>query len=227
MVQKEQGSSRFFAAGAAACVSVISGVVLLAQEVFEGETRHFDEAVIAALREPGNLTNPIGPPWLEEAARDVTALGSFTILTAIVLFTAVYLKLSGRPRNAWFLVVCSSSGAIVSTVLKNLFERPRPELTAVTRVFTSSFPSGHALLSAVVFLTIGMIVARSTAHGQLKALALGTAAALTIIVGLSRIYLGVHYPTDVMAGWLIGVGWALFCWLAIESANRMRRPHSA
>jgi undecaprenyl-diphosphatase len=223
----QPNSKWFFLGGIAACVSLLSGVALLAREVFEGETLGFDTAIINALREAGDPTNPLGPPWLEEAARDVTALGSFTILTAVVIFSALYLALSGRPRNSGFLLLCSSGGAIVSTLLKNLFERPRPELTAVMRVFTYSFPSGHALLSAAIYLTIGMIVARIAENRALKILAVSTAVALTMVVGLSRVYLGVHYPTDVLAGWLIGLGWALFCWLAIETRNRfLRRSRS-
>ncbi len=223
----EKNDQRFLVGGIIAFLCLFAGAVLLAHEVFEGETLRFDTAVISALRVAGSPADPIGPAWLEETARDVTALGSFTILFAIVAFTACYLFLSGKRQNAYFLAVCSFSGALVSTVLKIALERPRPELTAVTRVFTSSFPSGHALSSAVVYFTIGVFVARSAGSWGLKWLALSTAAGLTCLVGISRIYLGVHYPSDVMAGWLIGLGWALLCWLVSESigtyAGRKRK----
>jgi undecaprenyl-diphosphatase len=177
----------------------------------------FDTAVISALRVAGSPADPIGPAWLEEAARDVTAMGSFTVLFAIVAFTACYLFLSGKRRSAYFLTVCSFSGAMVSTLLKIVLERPRPELTGVTRVFTSSFPSGHALSSAVVYFTVAVFVARSAGSWGLKCLVISAAVGLTFMVGISRIYLGVHYPSDVIAGWLIGLGWALLCWLVSES----------
>ena len=209
--------------GFIAFLSMLSGAVLLGLEVFEGETLKFDTAVISALRVVGNPTDPIGPDWLEEAARDMTALGSFTILFAIVAFVSCYLFLGGKRRNAYFLVVSSCSGALLSTVLKMVLERPRPELTGVTRVFTSSFPSGHALSSAIVYFTIGVFVARSAANRSLQYLVLCAAAILTCLVGVSRVYLGVHYPSDVLAGWLIGLGWALLCWLVSESMSTYSR----
>ena len=136
---------------------------------------------------------------------------------------ALYLLLHGRPRNAWFLVASSASGAVLSTLLKIAIDRPRPDITGVARVFTASFPSGHALISAVVFLTIGVFVARAASSRVLAIYSLCCAALITITVGLSRIYLGVHYPTDVVAGWLIGTGWALTCWLVVELMRGRRK----
>ena len=202
--------------GVGAVVSLLAGAGLLLDEVLEGETKTFDTAILMALRTAGNPADPIGPAWFEEAARDVTALGSFTILFAFVAFVAIYLLLHGSLRNAWFLVVASISGAVLSTALKVAIDRPRPDITGVARVFTASFPSGHAMLSAVVFLTVGVFVARASSSRALAIYSLVCASLLTISVGLSRIYLGVHYPTDVVAGWLIGTGWALLCWLVVE-----------
>ena len=206
-----------------AVVSLLAGAALLLDKVLEGATKDFDNAILLALRAPDNPADPIGPPWFEEAARDVTALGSFTILFALVTFVALYLLLHGRPRNAWFLVASSASGAVLSTLLKIAIDRPRPDITGVARVFTASFPSGHALISAVVFLTIGVFVARATSSRVLAIYSLCCAALITITVGLSRIYLGVHYPTDVVAGWLIGTGWALTCWLVAEVMRGRRK----
>jgi undecaprenyl-diphosphatase len=208
--------------GVAAVVSLLAGAALLLDEVLEGATKNFDNAILLALRTTGNPADPIGPPWFEEAARDVTALGSFTLLFGLVGFVTLYLFMHGKPRNAWFLVVSSTSGAVLSTLLKMAIDRPRPDLTGVARVFTASFPSGHALISAVVFLTIGVFVARAASSRMLAIYSLASAGLITITVGLSRIYLGVHYPTDVIAGWLIGTGWALTCWLVVEVVMRRR-----
>ncbi len=202
-------------AGALAAAALLLGFGLLADEVAEGDTLDFDKAALAALREPGDLHNPIGPPWLEEAARDITALGSFSLLFMIVVVVAGYLMLSGRARTAWFLVGAVIGGTLVSTGLKMLFDRPRPDLTDVARIFTASFPSGHATLSAVVFLTIGALLAGATEFRSHRLFYLGIAILLTLLVGLTRIYLGVHYPTDVLAGWSIGTAWALLCWVGL------------
>ena len=217
------GQARIFWLGIAGFISLIAGAGLLLDEVLEGATKEFDNAILMALRNVGNPADPFGPPWFEEAARDVTSLGSFTLLFALVGFVALYLILHGKPRNAWFLVVSSVSGAVLSTLLKLAIDRPRPDLMGAARVFTASFPSGHALISAVVFLTIGVFVARAASSRVLAVYSLSCAALITIIVGLSRIYLGVHYPTDVVAGWLIGTGWALLCWLVVEMMRGRRR----
>jgi undecaprenyl-diphosphatase len=190
-------------------VALLAGFGLIADEVVKGDTMDIDMGVLLALRTPGNPADPLGPPWLEEAARDVTALGSFSILSIIVVVVVGLLLLTGKARTGWFLAASVIGGTVVSTVLKALFDRPRPELTGVARVFSPSFPSGHATLSAVTYLTLGTLLALRTPLLRLKVFYLGVAVFLTVLVGLSRIYLGVHYPADVLAGWSIGSAWAL------------------
>lgn len=185
---------------------------LLADEVLEGDTLTFDNAVLALFRSPANPEMPIGPTWLQEAVRDVTGLGSFTVLGLLTVVVVLGLLLRGRTQTGWFLAFAVVSGAIVSTGLKALFDRPRPALESVAKVFTSSFPSGHALVSTVVFLTIGVMLAGAASRPALRVYYIAVAALLSLLVGLSRIYLGVHYPTDVIAGWLLGTAWALLCW---------------
>lgn len=202
--------------GALATASLLGGFGLIADEVVEGDTLNFDNAVLMAFRTAGDPTDPIGPAWVEEAARDLTALGSFSILTILVAVIAIYLLLTARARTAWFLVGAVVGGTIVSTVLKSLFDRPRPDLTGIARVFTASFPSGHATVSAVVYLTLGALLAGAAPSRRLRLFYLVTAILLTLIVGISRLYLGVHYPTDVLAGWSIGTAWALLCWVALK-----------
>lgn len=210
---------------AIAVAALLGAFGLLADEVLEGDTLSFDTAVLGFFRTTGSLGDPIGPAWFEEAVRDVTSLGSFSILGLITIVVVVTLLLNGRRRTGWYLTFCVIGGTILSTALKALFDRPRPDLPALTQVFTSSFPSGHATVSAVVFLTIGVLLAEASDRRRLRLFYLGVAVFLTLVVGLSRIYLGVHYPTDVIAGWLLGSAWATLCWVGAELL--LKKPTAA
>lgn len=190
----------------------ILGFGLLAEEVMEGDTSGFDRAVIMAFRTAGSPADPIGPPWLEEMGRDVTGLGSFAFLGFVFLAVVGYLLLVGKRGLAILMAVAVLGGVAVSTALKLGFERTRPDIPHAARVFTASFPSGHATLSAITFLTLGAVLARTTADRQVKAYFISLAVFLTVLVGLSRLYLGVHYPSDVLAGWCVGAAWAILCW---------------
>ena len=200
----------YVVAGLAAALLWAFGFV--ADEVIEGDTVGFDAAVTALFREGGNLNDPWGPMWLEEAMRDITAMGSFTILGFLLIAAVLYLGLSGKGRTATFVAFAVIGGTIVSTGLKMLFDRPRPDVEAATRVFTASFPSGHATVSAVVYLTLGLLLAEAMSRRPLKVYFIGLGVFMTLAVGISRIYIGVHYPTDVIAGWSLGTAWALVCW---------------
>ncbi|RYH00161.1 MAG: phosphatase PAP2 family protein [Alphaproteobacteria bacterium] len=197
---------------AALAAALLAAFGMVADEVVEGDTVAFDEAVTLFFRENGNLDDPWGPTWLEEAMRDITALGSFTILGFVLIVTVIYLGLSGKGRTAVFVTISIIGGTIVSTGLKMLFDRPRPDVEAATRVFTASFPSGHATVSAVVYLTLGLLLAEAMTNRPLKAYFIGLGVFITAAIGLSRVYMGVHYPTDVLAGWSLGLAWALVCW---------------
>ncbi|MBU1305992.1 MAG: phosphatase PAP2 family protein [Alphaproteobacteria bacterium] len=203
--------NKFHYYGIGSLVVLLAGFGILADEVAEGDTLSFDNRVLMALRVAGDPQTPIGPSWLAETARDITALGSFGVLTLLCLAILVYLVLARRLRTAAFLTACVVGGTIISTVLKLVFDRPRPDLTGTVKVFTASFPSGHATVSAVVYLTLGTILAELSAERGFRVYFYTVAIALTALVGLSRIYLGVHYPTDVLAGWSIGAAWALLC----------------
>lgn len=195
---------------------LVYAFISVAGEVAEGETLAFDKSVILLLREAGNPADPVGSPKIEEAARDVTALGSFTVLGLIVAAVTLSLLFMGQHRTAVFILAAIITGTALSTLLKSFFDRPRPDLTGVVTVFTSSFPSGHALVSAVAYLTLGACLAQTTDKRRLKAFYIGYAIFLTGIIGFSRVYLGVHYPTDVFAGWAIGTAWALACWTVMS-----------
>jgi undecaprenyl-diphosphatase len=194
---------------------------LIAEEIVEGEPLAFDRAVMLAFRDAANLSMPIGPPWLQEAARDVTGLGS-TIVLGIILFAAVgYLLLDRERTAAWLMLGAVLGGAALNDFLKFVFARPRPDfVTPAVRVFTASFPSGHAALSAITYLTLGAILARTHPSIRIRIYFMSLAAILTGLVGLSRVYLGVHYPTDVLAGWCIGTAWAMGCWALMTGLQR-------
>ena len=155
---------------------------------------------------------PIGPAWLPEAARDITSLGSILVLGIITLAVAVYLLLLRKHAVAWLILIAVASGIALNDLLKFLFARARPDVvTHPARVFTTSFPSGHAALSAITYLTVGALLARSQPSFTLSVYFMSLAAFLTVLIGVSRIYLGVHYPTDVLGGWCIGAAWAMGC----------------
>ena len=194
----------------------------LAEDVIEGETRAFDEAVLLSFRVAGNPQLPIGPAWLVEAARDVTALGSFSVLGILLILLVVHLLLERNVKAAALIGGSVITGTAISTALKHAFNRPRPDLTGVAQVFTASFPSGHALVSAVTFLTIGTVLAGTTDKVWFRVFYISSAILLTLVVGLSRIYLGVHYPTDVIAGWSLGAAWSIICFLFARALGARR-----
>lgn len=188
----------------------------LADEVIEGDTRTFDEFILLAFRNQADLSDPIGPAWLEEMMRDFTALGSVAVLAAITLTVVGFLALARKRHAAMLVTGAIMSGVLLSNLLKWGFDRSRPDLvTHISVVYTQSFPSGHAMLSAIVYLTLGVMLARTQAEPRVKIYLLSVAAVATILVGVSRVYLGVHWPTDVLAGWTIGAAWALLCWLVM------------
>ena len=187
--------------------------VAIADEVGEGETEAFDRALLVALRNPADLSDPLGPLWFEEAVRDITALGG-NIVLIFVTFAVIGFLLLMRNRGAALLVFASVSGEmLIGYLLKGFFDRPRPDLVPHgAAVYTASFPSNHAMLSAVTYLTLGALLARLEVHRRVKAYFLVLSAMLTLAVGLSRVYLGVHWPSDVLAGWCIGAAWAMTVW---------------
>jgi len=209
---------REFVKGEAVLLSgivLLSGLVLLflrlADEVFEGETQAFDQSILLLFRDPTNINQLIGPSWLHEAVRDVTSIGSFSILGLLVGGIVIYLLLTNRRAIALFALASVLGGTAISTLLKLTYNRPRPDLTTMSQQFTSSFPSGHAMLSAVTFLTLGAILSQLAPTRALRIYAIVSAIFLTVLVGVSRVYMGVHYPSDVLAGWCLGAAWALAC----------------
>ena len=200
----------------------------IAQEMAKGKTSAFDRQLILALRNSTDSSVPIGPAWLPEAARDVTSLGSIIVLVIITLAVVGYLFLAGKSAMARLMLIAVVGGIVLNDLLKFAFGRARPDVaTPLARVFTTSFPSGHATLSAITYLTIGAVLARSQPSSTISLYFMSLAAFLTMIIGVSRIYLGVHYPTDVLGGWCIGTAWAMGCWAIMarfQSVGQLAPP---
>ena len=195
-----------------AVLAVLAGAAWgLIELADEGGAARFDERVLLAFRaDPGD---PIGSARVEDAMRDVTALGSLSVLAFLTLAVVVYFALDRRPRTSLYVVVAVVGGTALTFALKFLFDRPRPSLIAPEALpGDPSFPSGHAAISAVVYLTLGLLLARAVPERRLKVYVVALAVVLTLAVGVSRVYLGVHWPTDVLAGWALGGAWALLCW---------------
>jgi undecaprenyl-diphosphatase len=216
LLQQAGRMERQLLAGLAIVGVFLFGFLSIAEEVVEGETHRFDRALLLALRNPADPTDPIGPRWLEEMMRDFTALGGTGVLVLLTLGVATFLWMTRRSHAALFVVGSIATGLLLSSLLKFGFDRPRPDLVPHgSIVYTKSFPSGHSMLSAIVYLSLALLLARTQSNVRVKAYLIAAGIFLTALVGVSRVYLGVHWPTDVLAGWSLGMAWALGSWLAM------------
>jgi undecaprenyl-diphosphatase len=188
--------------------------VLLAGGVSGEDAGDFDRTVLLALRAPGDPGRPLGPLWLTLTAQDITSLGGYPIVTLVSLLTAGLLLIVGKRGAALLVLIAVGGGMLLTEALKDLLDRARPDLVPHgVNVYTASFPSAHAMLSAITYLTLGAVVVRVQAGRRVKAYVSLVAVVLTLLVGASRVFLGVHWPTDVLAGWCAGAAWAVLCWL--------------
>jgi len=189
------------------------GFLELAEEAPGGAFLPREARIMRALRQPDDLAKPIGPAWTVEGARDLTALGGAVVLTLVTVLVLIYLLLH-RAHGAALLVLCATFGGfLLSSWLKQFFDRARPAIVPhLAPAVSASFPSGHSMLSSVVYLTLGSLLARTVAPRREKIFFIAVSLLLTSLIGFSRVYLGVHYPTDVLGGWSAGTAWALLCW---------------
>jgi undecaprenyl-diphosphatase len=208
-----------------AIILLLAAFGLVAYAAEAGLLRSTDEGLLRAMRTAGDLATPVGPRWFQEMVRDVSALGSNVVLTFAVVVVAGFLWSIGAPRKASFLLIAVVLGTLLNRLIKYAVGRPRPDIVAhATYVSTESFPSGHAANSAIVYLVLGMLLARVETTYAAKVLVLAVCILMTAAIGLSRIYLGVHWPSDVLAGWLMGASWALLCWYVLTRTSWVE-PH--
>jgi undecaprenyl-diphosphatase len=192
-----------------------AGFFSLSRAVAHGRTDDFDRRILMSMRTSGDPSDPVGPGWFEELCRDFTALGGVGVLMLLTGSVTAFLWLSDMRRAAVYVAAACLSAVVLNGGLKWAFDRPRPELVPRRmQVYTSSFPSGHSTAAAAVYLTLGMVASQFVPRRRLKALFLGVAIVVTAAVGASRVYLGVHWPSDVLGGWAVGFAWALVCWTA-------------
>lgn len=211
-----------------AALFVIAGAlwtfIAIADEVIEGDRHDIDKQLLLMLRDPADITRPIGPAWLSETLRDVTALGSWFSLTLITVAVVGFFLIARRLRMALFVSIGIGGGWLLNDVLKDVFGRVRPDIVPhAAQVFTASFPSSHAMMSTIVYLTLGALLSRAQPQRPLQFYFISLAVLIAMIVGISRVYLGVHWPSDVLAGWALGAAWALAWWLIADEVARRHR----
>jgi undecaprenyl-diphosphatase len=204
--------------GLGSCVLLML-FLMLAGKVMEGDTLAFDVKIVRAFRRDADPSKPIGPVWVTGVLQDLTALGGPTVLALVTLSVIGYLLLQMKYRTALFVFVTAATGDVISHATKAIFLRARPSIVPHLREVvegSTSFPSGHSMQSAIIYLTLAAMLMRIVEGRIAKAYCLGLGLFITFLVGLSRVYLGVHYPTDVLGGWIIGLFWASLCWLAAQ-----------
>ena len=204
----------FLVAGLVVAIAGTASFVAIASEVREGETQGFDEAVIRWMGEHHT-------PLLDRAMVELTALGTGVTVLMIVAIAALFLTLTQHKYSAILLLVATTGGLVLNGVLKLGFERPRPSIfVPVVDTVSSSFPSGHAMSSAIVYGTVAYLAARLHRRRWARWLVMMFALVVIVLISFSRMYLGVHYPSDVLAGVIIGLAWAGFCMATLEAIQR-------
>lgn len=197
----------------------VTGLLLIAlwSEIAEGELAAIDSAILLLFRQPGHLNEMIGPAWLRQTMLDITTLGGTTVITLLIIGSAGFMVVKGAYRIAALIVGATIGGSLIVSALKGFLERPRPAIVDHLVTETSmSFPSGHAANSAIVYLTIAVLFMRFEPKLSTRLFVFVAAVLIVIAIGISRLALGVHWPSDVLAGWLFGTGWACFWALIVK-----------
>jgi undecaprenyl-diphosphatase len=189
----------------------------LGKEIGEGETGAFDQQLIRLLRTSSHGSLPIGPVWFRESMRYVTALGGFTFLSLMTIVVVMTLLLHRKRREGIIVAATAICSQTSIEIFKFLYGRPRPApILLQPLASTDSFPSGHTAESTAIFLTVATVIASLEVSGRTKILAYAVAIFVMMSVGFSRVYLGMHWPTDVLGGWVLGTAWALAAWTALH-----------
>ena len=223
-MRRRFGTSARTAAVLLACIAgAVFAFLRIAHAVRGEETLSRDRAILMWFRNPNDLTDPIGPPWFEETVAEITTLGGYPVLTVLIVCVAGYLLLSRRFGPAIYLLASIGAGTAISQLLKAAYARPRPDLVNhLVETFTASFPSGHATMATVVYLTLAALIVQFVKELSVRFFVLSAAILLALAVGASRVYLGVHWPSDVLAGWALGAAWASISWLAFSYLHERR-----
>ncbi len=207
-----------------ALAGAIWSFLAIGSEMREGELTAFDLWVLDALRRHGQPHVAVGPQWLVESMRDVTALGGFTLLTLVTVLSVIVLAAHHRRVQALVLAVCVPLAQLSGGMFKNLYERARPSFAVYGDLPASmSFPSGHSTVATATYFVLAVIVASLETRRSMKVLAFAVAALLSLMIGVSRVYLGVHWPSDVVAGWCLGAAWALMAAVALRLSRPQRK----
>jgi undecaprenyl-diphosphatase len=201
--------ARILAVGVALLIATAS--ILLLAEATSGRLGGFDRWVMGAMRQAQDRGTPLGPPWLPSVARDLTALGSHVVIILFAAIATATLAVAGQTRAALRVASACCGAILLSAMLKAVFGHPRPDFPALIDVTSPSFPSGHALLAAAFHPTLAVVIAARTARRTARTTLIVAALALAALVGITRVYLGVHYPSEVLAGWIAGLSWAFCC----------------
>lgn len=189
------------------------GFAKIAATVVSGKTTGFDEAVMRFMGQHQ-------VPWISNLMVELTMLGTGIVVAMIVAVSALFLWLYDYKNSSTLLLVTTLGGILLNNVLKLGFDRPRPQFFEWgTHVMSSSFPSGHAMSAAIVYPTVAYLAARLQKTHFARVTTMLAAALLVLLICLSRVYLGVHYPTDVLAGVVVGLAWSAFCMTTLEVAQ--------
>lgn len=200
----------------------------LADETAEPGGQAFDQAVLMAMRPNADPSDAWGPWWLQAAAGDLTSLGGISVLGLFATITFLFLLIQRKRLSALMMVLGLAGGVLLSEGLKGVFGRARPPSAfQAVETINASFPSGHALLSTVFYLSVGVMLARTLPRRRLKTFVLASAVTIAILVGLTRIYLGAHWASDVFAGWSVGAAWAMTLWLVAHIVERRQAARHA
>jgi len=188
-----------------------------------GLTKHFDKSILLSFRQSGDNSIPAGPVWLLDFMTDISFLGSVTVIILITLFVSVFFIIKKNLTLLWVILFAAIGGGALDLILKEIFARPRPEVVPhLVNASTWSFPSGHSVMSAVVYISLAVIFIPANLNNRLKKYILTSAIILSLLIGISRIYLGVHYPTDVLGGWILGAIWS--CISVVFASRIIKKP---
>ncbi|MFM8476882.1 MAG: phosphatase PAP2 family protein [Planctomycetaceae bacterium] len=203
-----------------AAVLLIGLAFVCGDVLLDGPGRSFEERIIAGLRDAADPQRMIGPRLLEESMRDITALGGYAVLLMVSFCFAIFCRLELSRESFRFFVLTVTGGFLFNLLIKELVQRGRPDVVPHLSFVrgSTSFPSAHAMMSVIVYVTIGLLLSTRTRDRHLQRLFSVFPLWLAGVIGISRVCMGVHYPTDVLAGWMLG----LVCtWLAFRIRNRI------